>query len=1116
MALINQNILGGSVSLNAVDPLMIPSYVPSIEVIRNVVITAPQDAQFLGYDSATQTWRNKFVLSDVSISTLKDVTVTSPVNGQSLVFNNGHWVNTNVSGGSGSGSSTLLGLTDVNITSPVGGQTLTFDAVSNLWKNMTASGGSNIINLDAIPDVTVLSPVNGNVLTYLNGTWVNAEPQFGSGGSSGSTLNVGTTTTVVGGATSNATDPTTQQPIIIAVGSTLTVTGGTVNYSDATYDYIITGGVTTIVGGSTVLGTDGTVLSTTGTVSYTGTRTQTLRNTAPTGTVGLTYPVSVVTGSTGNVLHFTGTGVTDAQGDAIHYKIVATGTNYTFSTTDNIVVPAQGIDVTFSAPTVVADTLITFNVYPVDVKGAVGNGTPVSITTTASTTVNHAPDATTVTVTAPSTVVTGSNTNSLTLSGGTDPDGNTVYYKIVSTGSPQFTFNTPNVNQIPAGTITFTAPSGVLTNTTLSFNVYAVDSLGAVSTTSKSVSVIVTPVGVDTSATGVIDQPVLTVIPSNLSVDALLTGVDGGTLYNGIESLDFSPDVNGAVWGSVIFPSGWSITDTISVNGGYALDGNNAGTTVRLRLEVWTLEENQALNVSAEATYQDDISFTVGASTYLTEQLISNVATNLFVSTTKQMVFKLTRLAEDAGDTYQGVFKLVHLTIRNENQVTAFNAAAANHVVSAEEISVSELSLDSLYSGVETGTVFGTYLQSLDFNSDFPGSVWGYLPVTGQYQSSDNIRIESLAGLNVTDSNQIKLKLDVWAVKSSQAVNMGSPDYSNVVTVGGASAGVLKRDLLGTISGLFTNTVGLAIRLTRLADDVGDTYTGLYQLIKLVVTTVNTTSNFHIGYNNASIEMPARTLDFNPGLMVAESSQVFNAVETISLLQTAEVWGLVSIPMSYSLIDAIGLKAELVLDGIDVGKTVSLKIDVWGVNGWNVPNVNATADYTNTINVTTTSGNVGVLTTQVLGSIPSILLSATGLLMRLTRLNTDNYNGLVHLSRFVLEQPTAVGGGTVNRDLIGGFTSTVENFATSPVWEKVVDDTTIFANQRILVYADKDVVLTVDDSTAVTGDTLEIVNVTGVGIVTVIGTIDGQSTKDYTTRKISLFYIDNIVGWITL
>lgn len=78
---------------------------------------------------------------------------------------------------------TLSGLTDISITTPTDGQALIYDATTQKWKNATISSGSS--SLSGLTDVSLSSPTNGQVLKYNSSTnkWENAAESGGGGGS---------------------------------------------------------------------------------------------------------------------------------------------------------------------------------------------------------------------------------------------------------------------------------------------------------------------------------------------------------------------------------------------------------------------------------------------------------------------------------------------------------------------------------------------------------------------------------------------------------------------------------------------------------------------------------------------------------------------------------------------------------------------------------------------------------------------------------------------------------------------------------------------------------------------------------------------------------------------
>lgn len=104
--------------------------------------------------------------SAIYLSQLADVVLTSPTNGQALVYDaqNQQWVNGTIS----SGVSSLANLSDVLISAPSAGQTLTYDAVSAKWQNTS-------LTTSLLSDIVLSSISSNQVLIWdsTNSRWVN-------------------------------------------------------------------------------------------------------------------------------------------------------------------------------------------------------------------------------------------------------------------------------------------------------------------------------------------------------------------------------------------------------------------------------------------------------------------------------------------------------------------------------------------------------------------------------------------------------------------------------------------------------------------------------------------------------------------------------------------------------------------------------------------------------------------------------------------------------------------------------------------------------------------------------------------------------------------------------
>lgn len=73
-------------------------------------------------------------------------------------------------GGGGGGASSLEDLSDVAITTPTDGQALIYDSTAQKWKNASGGGASS---LNDLTDVAISSPAIGQVLTYNGASWAN-------------------------------------------------------------------------------------------------------------------------------------------------------------------------------------------------------------------------------------------------------------------------------------------------------------------------------------------------------------------------------------------------------------------------------------------------------------------------------------------------------------------------------------------------------------------------------------------------------------------------------------------------------------------------------------------------------------------------------------------------------------------------------------------------------------------------------------------------------------------------------------------------------------------------------------------------------------------------------
>lgn len=155
--------------------------------------------------------------------------------------------------------------------------------------------------------------------------------------------------------------------------------------------------------------------------------------------------------------------------------------------------------------------------------------------------------------------------------------------------------------------------------------------------------------------------------PSVMAFDGTDTGVDGGNLYGCIDTVDFSADDDGAVWCSCELPPAWEGAITgIALDLFYSLNGVDPTKDVKVILEAWvnTLGTSE---VPGTPDYTDTYTITSGASNQGVTAMLALTNSAIPVAdlaTDDVLIFRIKRDANDAGDTYSGVFQLISLRLK--------------------------------------------------------------------------------------------------------------------------------------------------------------------------------------------------------------------------------------------------------------------------------------------------------------------------------------------------------------------------------------------------------------------------------------------------------------------
>jgi len=96
-----------------------------INAMKDILIGTATNRQVLVYDSATGKWKNDFL----DLEDLGDTNITSPTNGDCLLWNGSDWV---------AAPATLESLKDTTLPSPDKNTLIYFDSITATWKKVPA------------------------------------------------------------------------------------------------------------------------------------------------------------------------------------------------------------------------------------------------------------------------------------------------------------------------------------------------------------------------------------------------------------------------------------------------------------------------------------------------------------------------------------------------------------------------------------------------------------------------------------------------------------------------------------------------------------------------------------------------------------------------------------------------------------------------------------------------------------------------------------------------------------------------------------------------------------------------------------------------------------------
>jgi hypothetical protein len=160
--------------------------------------------------------------------------------------------------------------------------------------------------------------------------------------------------------------------------------------------------------------------------------------------------------------------------------------------------------------------------------------------------------------------------------------------------------------------------------------------------------------------------------------------------------------------------------------------------------------------------------------------------------------------------------------------------------ISDIDIRPSQMRLDDVATGADNGVVWSLF-DTIDFDPDNDGAVWCSFKFPDGWDDTKDIDLTFKYTCNGNDQGKsIIFNTSAWAVEVGDTPTIGSPDSSNVDTIGTSSSNIDKMSSVQLSNGkvpaaaLTSNTDTVIIRFTRDADNASDNYTGTFQLLSVL------------------------------------------------------------------------------------------------------------------------------------------------------------------------------------------------------------------------------------------------------------------------------------------
>lgn len=154
---------------------------------------------------------------------------------------------------------------------------------------------------------------------------------------------------------------------------------------------------------------------------------------------------------------------------------------------------------------------------------------------------------------------------------------------------------------------------------------------------------------------------------NDINLDDDLDGVDAGAAFDMIDSIDFSPTSDGAIWFTVLFNNIFSSSSDLKLSFDYVPNGDiTENKNVRLNFKSWIVDVGDSPSESSP-DINSNLDLPISSTDpgkFKEKQDALSISSSNFSSSTKVVIFKMTRLATNSNDTYGGTLQVTKIYLK--------------------------------------------------------------------------------------------------------------------------------------------------------------------------------------------------------------------------------------------------------------------------------------------------------------------------------------------------------------------------------------------------------------------------------------------------------------------